>query len=215
MEQNMNPVPPGAGEPYTDPRHLRGEPVIPPAAEPEPERRTGFAIASLVLGIISLIGPCFCCIHFITAPLAIIFGAVSLAKRLDGKGFSVTGVTLGILSLLMTVMIILSLRPILQHFDVISADVAQLVEEQDEVFPAYEADGTLPAYLSKYLEEPYSDILREYDITIYDIMDILLPEYKNGRLKMFGTGVRTETSGTETTDEVSGTVGDTAAEPSA
>ena len=181
MEQNMNTIPPGAGGSYDYQERIETQ----PDHDPYPERRTGFAIASLVLGIVSLFGFCLCCVHVITAPLAIIFGTVSLAKKLDGKGLSITGLTLGILSILMTVALLISLRPILAHMDVISEDLMQLAEDQDEVFPAYEKDGTLPDYLRKYLESPYEDMLREYDITIYDVMDVLLTEYKNGRLMRF------------------------------
>lgn len=178
MDQNTNPVPPDTGGPYLNEEQI----TQPPVSDPFPERRSGFAIASLVLGIISLFGPCLCCVHVITAPLAIILGAVSLIKKLDGKGMSITGVTLGILSVLMTVMLLISLRPVLEHIDVISEDLLQLTEDQDEVFPAYEKDGTLPDYIRKYLEPPYSDMLAEYDITIYDVMDALLSQYKSGRL---------------------------------
>ncbi|MCR5305897.1 MAG: DUF4190 domain-containing protein [Oscillospiraceae bacterium] len=178
MEQNMNPIPPGAGGSYDYQERI--EP--PPVTDPYPERHAGFSIASLVLGIVSMLGFCLCCVHIITAPLAIIFGSVSLAKKRDGKGLAITGVILGVLSIVMSVALLISLRPVLQHMDVISQDLVQLCEEQDEVFPAYEKDGTLPDYLRKYQEDPYKEMLSKYDITIYDVMDMLLTEYKNGRL---------------------------------
>lgn len=179
MEQNMNPIPPGAGGSYQYQEQIHPQ----PAPDPHPDRRTGFAIASLVLGIVSMCGCCLCCIHFITAPLAIIFGTISLVRHCDGKGLSLTGIILAVLSVIMTVALLISLRPILKHMDVISDDMVKLIEEQDEVFPAYEKDGELPDYLRKYLEDPYDEMLRGYDITIYDVMDTLLVEYKNGRLR--------------------------------
>ena len=196
MEQNMNPIPPDAGKPYDYQEQI----TQPPADDPYPERRSGFAIASLVLGIVSLFGLCLCCVHIITAPLAIIFGAVSLAKKLDGKGLSITGLTLGILSILMTVMLLISLRPVLRHIDVISEDLLQLTEDQDEVFPAYEKDGTLPDYMRKYLESPYSDMLGEYDITVYDVMDALLSQYKSGKLMRIDKEAPASSIETDTTD---------------
>lgn len=144
--------------------------------------KTGFAIAALVLGIVSLIGVC-CCLNVITAPLAIIFGIVALVKKQGGTGMSVTGIVLAALSLIVIGAFLVGFKDIMPYSEQIVKDYSQLIEEQDEVFPAYEQDGTLPEYLEKYKEPPYSELLEKYEITIYDVMDALLVNYKNGSLK--------------------------------
>lgn len=55
----------------------------------------GFGIAALVLGIISIVF-FWAGINFITAILAIVFGAIYVAKRKEyGKGFGIAGIILG------------------------------------------------------------------------------------------------------------------------
>ena len=88
-----------------------------------------------------------------------------------------------VLSLLVIAGVFFSIRDFLPYSEQISNDYLQLIQEQDEVFPAYEADGTLPDYLKKYTEEPFASYFAKYDITFYDIMDALLEQYKTGSLK--------------------------------
>lgn len=151
---------------------------------PQQEKKTGMAIAALVLGIVSLIGLCCCGLNIITAPLAIIFGIISLVKKYDGTGLSITGIVLAALSLIMMLSVLFSFRDVLPYSETIVEDYMQVIIDQDEVFPAYEADGTLPDYLLKYKEPPFSDFLEKYDADINDIMDVLLVQYKNGELSL-------------------------------
>ena len=61
---------------------------------------SGFGIAALILGIISMVFFCSC-LTYITAPLAIIFGIVQLVKsKTRGKGLAIAGLVTGIISLL-------------------------------------------------------------------------------------------------------------------
>lgn len=152
-----------------------------------PKKKTGLAIASLILGLLSLAGFCCCGINIITAPLAIIFGIVSLAKHRSGTGLAITGIITAVLSLLIIVGMLFSVRDVLPYSDVIVQDYMQLMIDQDEVFPAYEEDGTLPDYIEKYKEPPYADIFTKRDSSINDIMDVLLQMYKNGQLAQYKT----------------------------
>lgn len=158
------------------------EPVVPPVIR-QPARRMGFSITAFVLGILSMLGFC-CCIQFITAPIAVIFGILAFVKKRDGKEMAATGLVLAAVSLLVTIGFLISFRDVFRYADVISEDFTRLIEEQDEVFPAYQENGTLPDYLLKYTEPPYSTFLEEYDSSIYVIMDALLENYKNGELML-------------------------------
>ena len=162
------------GDPYGD--HSGYEP------SPEtPQKPIGFAIAALVLGLLSLLGMC-CCTHIVTAPLAVIFGIIALVKHHRGTGMSITGIITAALSLLITVMVLSMFSGFWQYSDVLLEDFMRLCAEQDEVFPAYEQTGTLPDYMLKYTEDPYAEIFEDLDMTIYDVMDALLISYKNGEL---------------------------------
>lgn len=171
---------------------------------PQKQRKTGLAIAALILGILSIIGLCCCCINVITAPLAIIFGIIVLVKHRDGTGLAITGIVLSVLSLLVVVGVFFSIREIIPYADVIASDYTQMLENADEVFTNYEADQSLPDYLEKYTEEPYASFFAKYDITFYDVMDALLVQYKQGTLQNpYGGAVTTsKAAGTEQIDVV-------------
>ena len=57
----------------------------------------GFSIASMVLGIVSLVLCCFIYISLPCAILAVIFGIVGMKK--GGKGMGIAGLVLGIVTL--------------------------------------------------------------------------------------------------------------------
>lgn len=72
-----------------------------------PQKTPGMAIASLVLGIVSLVS---CCIYYVSGPcaiLAIIFGIVTIRKGPAGKGMSIAGIICGGVALLLVVAMLL------------------------------------------------------------------------------------------------------------
>ena len=81
-------------------------------AKPAEDERKGLAIASLICGIVSLLCGCGgvliigvfgCCINFIVAVPAIVCGIISLAQKRGGKGMAITGLILGGLGLLLSI----------------------------------------------------------------------------------------------------------------
>ena len=72
-----------------------------------PEQGSGFAIASLVLGIVSIV--LFCAsINIITGILGIIFGAIYLAKKYPEKrGMAMAGLILSIISIALYVILLI------------------------------------------------------------------------------------------------------------
>ena len=87
------------------------QPHVPPMqAQPQQPQQggKGFGIASMVLGIISLlISCCIPWVPFFCALLAVIFAAVSLAKKKPGKGMAIAGLVCGIISLIPAVLVLL------------------------------------------------------------------------------------------------------------
>lgn len=148
--------------------------------QPVPQQRPiGFAVAALILGIVSLLGIC-CCVNFVTAPLAIIFGIIALVRKQRGTGMSITGIITAALSLVAVLICVIAFAGLIPYAEDITSDYQRVIVEADEIFPEYDRTGELPAFLTKYLDDPYAEWLEEYDIDIYDIMDALLMEYKNG-----------------------------------
>lgn len=64
----------------------------------------GLGTASLVLGIASLIGLCFC-LGPLTGILAIIFGIIQLTRTPENRAFSIAGIITGAMGIILTIII--------------------------------------------------------------------------------------------------------------
>lgn len=74
----------------------------------EAPRSNGFGIASMVLGIISLV--LFCtCLNIPPAILAVIFGIIHINRRTGSIGFAIAGIVTSIISVIVTVIMIIVL----------------------------------------------------------------------------------------------------------
>ncbi|MGN0484727.1 MAG: hypothetical protein ACI4HI_14355 [Lachnospiraceae bacterium] len=74
------------------------------------QQGSGLAVASLILGIISI--PLFCCcINVITAVISIVLGIVHLSTRKQDKGVAIAGIACSAVSILLTIVyVVLVLR---------------------------------------------------------------------------------------------------------
>lgn len=70
--------------------------------QPERKPSQAFGIASLVLGIISLLFFYSCC-NVLLAVLAIIFGVIQLAQNKSGKGMAIAGIITSVLSVVLLI----------------------------------------------------------------------------------------------------------------
>ena len=66
------------------------------------ETKCAFSVASLVLGVVGI-----CTFSIIPSILAIVFGAIAMNKKQGVKGFSVAGIVLGIVSLVLAVALVI------------------------------------------------------------------------------------------------------------
>ena len=90
LNQNQNPQ---YGNPYPPNYNQR------PADNRKEEPGKGFAVASMVLGLISLV--LFCTgINIITAILAIVFGIIHLVKQKQNHGMAVAGIVTAVVGIL-------------------------------------------------------------------------------------------------------------------
>lgn len=80
-----------------------------PMMPQEPPKSVGLAVASMVMGILALL--LSCCVPYLPillALLAVVFGAVSLAKKMGGKGMAIAGLVCGIIGLIPAVILIVT-----------------------------------------------------------------------------------------------------------
>lgn len=69
----------------------------------------GFGIASMVLGILSIL--CSCCFYYLSIPLSIvglILGAIAVHKKNRGRGMAIAGLVLSIISLGLGIVVMIS-----------------------------------------------------------------------------------------------------------
>ncbi len=111
---------------------------------------TIFGIASLVLGIVSLL--LFCtCFNWITGILAIVFGSIQLVKHQE-KAYAITGMVTAVLSLLFSIVLFTLLLSGIEH-------AGRSYEEfyrdyfYGDMYDSYDSDGS----------DGYPDWYDEYD----------------------------------------------------
>ena len=115
-------------------------------APQEKKQKNGFAIASLVLGIVSLVGCCCCCTEVlgmivmgVSAVLAIVFAFLS--KKNEGKlnGMAIAGLVLGIISIVVLLCFIVAIVGTFSLLD--SMTEAEMIAYLDEnLKPMLEGD---------------------------------------------------------------------------
>lgn len=98
---------------------------------PPREFGQGMGIASLILGVVSLIGLC-CCISPVTGILAIVFGIIQINRTPQNKTYSIIGIVTGGLGILLGLIILA-----VMFFGVdygAGADFDQLIEQLEDVY---------------------------------------------------------------------------------
>lgn len=136
--------------------------------------KKGFAIASLILGIVSVV--CCCMgLGFIAAPLSIIFGIIALVKNQSGKPMSIIGIVLSVISIIFMALIIAMYGSTAKQ---VYSDYSKFIMNADSVIEEYEETGELPDYLEKYTDDEYDYIWESsgYD-DFYDFFDDIIEGY--------------------------------------
>ena len=89
---------------------------------PEPKKGNGFAIASLVLGILAIL----CCIidvlSMILGIAAIVFGIIALAKK-QSKGMAIAGIICGALGFIIAIILIAAAAAMAPEIEEMLADM--------------------------------------------------------------------------------------------
>ncbi|MDO5560752.1 MAG: DUF4190 domain-containing protein [Oscillospiraceae bacterium] len=106
----------------------------------------GMAIASLILGILSLL---CCCIGFPFAIIGLILAILVLVKRKNGKGLAIGGLITSIICLAISCMTFISMLPVLPYI----SDFKDFYENHNEIYDEYKEDGTLPDWLQDVQEQ--------------------------------------------------------------
>ena len=86
-----------------------------------PQESKGLSVASMILGIVSVVLFCFWYLSIPCAILAIIFGVIG--KKKGGKGMAKAGLILGIIAIILVILVIVGLAAFITSF---SGDLSSL-----------------------------------------------------------------------------------------
>lgn len=110
---------------------FEGSPM--PPKPPKGKQRDGYAIASLVLGIVAMVlsCPCCCCLYPVAGVcgvLAIVFSVLSI-KQNGKNGFAIAGLVLGIIALVIVIAVSIAIiaSPDTDESDPMTQDEMQMV----------------------------------------------------------------------------------------
>lgn len=105
------------------------------SANQQQEGGAGFGIASLVLGILSLITFCTLCMNIPLAILAIIFGIIQLVKG-NGKGLAIGGLITSVLSIVACIVFYLIIGLSVPKFSDLM-DMDSYMQQYPELYQRY------------------------------------------------------------------------------
>lgn len=138
--------------------------------ENEIKSTEGFGIASMILGIISLL--LFCtCINWITGILAIIFGIIQLTKK-SAKGFAVAGIITAALSILFAILLYVEFAVGMAREGLSYDDFYDSYYDSyyDDYYDYYDYDSYYDNYYDEYFNDYYDGYYDDYD-SYYDYYD--------------------------------------------
>lgn len=132
------------------------------------------AVTSFVLSLINIV--LCCCTTYVFAPLSIVFGIVSLAKKWAGKGLAIAGIIISSVSL---VLMIVSTVLVNTMFKEPYQDMMKFAMSPDKYIEEYEETGEVPEDFQKYCDPKYDGW---WDLMGYDDFEEFFDDYMEGFL---------------------------------
>lgn len=114
------------------------------------------AILSFVMSIANMVF--CCCFTYVAAPVSLVFGIVSIAKKWRGTAFAVSGVVISSFTLIFMVISQVMFGPM-------SRDISNIIFNSDQYVEEYRETGEIPEEFVKYNDEKYD---RYWGILGYD-----------------------------------------------
>lgn len=85
--------------------NMNGQPMGNPYGQPQPQGSQGFAIAGMVLGIISLVCCCSGYIALVAGVVGLILSIISLVQKRPGKGMAIAGIICSAIAIVLIVVL--------------------------------------------------------------------------------------------------------------
>ena len=96
---------------------MNGQPYMGQGYMPQQNEPKGFAIAGMVLGIVSIVCCCSPYIGGITGVLGLIFSIMVLAQKRPGKGMAIAGVICAAIGLLLVICMLFANNSMMEYIN--------------------------------------------------------------------------------------------------
>lgn len=144
--------------PYSNPYSQPGQ--MPQMQPSQPAPGSGFAIAALIVGILSMT---LCCVGgALIGLLGLIFGIVSINKKESGRGMAIAGIITSVLGMLIGIFLIVEVVAVFAGLGNMSQD--QLNDLRDEIYKELEKEGYDMDDIYKELEKEGVIVPDEYKV---------------------------------------------------
>lgn len=144
-------------------------------SSPAPSPSKGLAIASLVLGVIAILGCLIPGVNFVSIALGLVggvLGIISLVKRLGGRGMAIAGVVLSILAIVVSMVVNLIFGAALTSVSEGLASASPMqpsVDASDVASPEAETSVPSDAQAAEVLQPGQAGAAGDYKVTVTGI----------------------------------------------
>lgn len=124
------------------------------------------AVTSFVLSLVNIVF--CCCLTFVLAPLSIVFGIISLAKKWAGKGLAAAGIIISSLSLAVTVVSAILMNTVFSELKEPYMDLIKFSMNPDKYIEEYQETGEVPEDFQKYRDPKYDKFWKDSQYENFD-----------------------------------------------
>ncbi|MCM1132683.1 MAG: hypothetical protein NC340_04350 [Ruminococcus flavefaciens] len=138
---------------------------------PQPKKPMWASVTSFVLSLVNIV--LCCCTTYILAPVSIILGIISLAKKWAGKGLAIAGIVISSLALILTIISSVFMSKFQEPYE----DMMKFAMSPDKYIEEYQETGDVPKDFQKYCDPEYDSWWKAMG---YDSFDEFFDDYMEG-----------------------------------
>lgn len=140
---------------------------------PDNKKPLWAAIVSFVTSLVNLVS--CCCCTYLLAPVSLVFGIISLAKKWRGTSFAVSGIVIS--SVAIVFMLVSQIA-----FGKMSNDISYIIVQSEQYAEEYAETGEIPDEFVKYTDPEYDSYWRTLGCDdFYEFLDLVMSFYNVGR----------------------------------
>lgn len=166
--------------------NFNNEPVRQFNNVPQDKKPIWAAIVCFVTSLVNLVS--CCCCTYLLAPVSLVFGIISLAKKWRGASFAVSGIVIS--SVAIVFMIVSQIA-----FGEMSRDLSYIIVQSEQYAEEYSRTGEIPEEFEKYTDPEYDKYWETLGFdNFYEFLDFIMSFY--------GAGINMDESSDSDDDEL-------------